>query len=719
MRTATAHDPAPQAAFKGAAAGVSSVDLTLSVFTLGEGAPGPVTATLRVAEAGSATTNVFEMGFVESPGWTNYVVKGLRPATSYAGVVRLENDLPGGVLDLPVAFETDPETGVGTAFGAAWTYGQWTSAAADFDAGNVLRGKVPETTIASTGAPWPIDQQVNASDGLDNHIPLYPDRCFLWRWTEPVWLGAFRVFYNNSDVRSAVNVASVEVLEADGTWSAIAPEPGHYNATKGLNYGFLLPATDTGALREEPVYGIRFTSDAFAYSDWHNLREVEVAAVSPETFPADLSVLSATRTQSRLSAAVAFSRPLPAAADVTAYLASDYGAEDLSAWTAAATTNAAAGATSANFAIPAGALDGMVYLRFRYVDANGISRWSESVYLPDIPEVASLPPVVAWSATVATAPDGATLAANLVDAGTGAVGGVADLSVRCSLRTNDVDGASAVVLPFADGAAEGETEAAVSGLMPARTYYARFVAANAEGGDAGTGVSDLFSFTTDQEDFGFPPASASNRWVTNTWTTASIRLEDNLLRGKTPVVEKAGIGDADLSDLTDGRVGTAGNSGPGPGAVLRFELGGTYALSEFRVYTQWSDSRATVSVASLEWRDENGVWHTIPDSAVNYGKSNSRYYAFLRPADGDEYLAVGATAFRYTQGTGGYAGFHPTREMELFGDADVGRILDVTDRSWSGGTLSATVVRPVATAFGRIRAASAAGYHDADAAAWA
>ena len=723
MRTATAHDPAPQAAFKGAEAGVSSVDLTLSVFTLGEGAPGPATATLRVAEAGSATTNVFEMGFVEAPGWTNLVARNLRPATSYAGVVRLENGLEGGVLDLPVSFETEPETGVGTAFGAAWTYGQWSGTAADFDAGNVLRGTVPEVTVASSGAASSITYQSGLCDGLfgdsDKGSQVSADLLLSWRWAEPVWLGALRLFYSGNDGRSYVGVASVEVLGADGTWSALESGPGHYNEKTGSNYGFLLPATDAGVLWSEPVYGIRFTSDAFGYNSWHRIREIEVAAASPETFPADLSVLSATRTTARLSAAVGFSRPLPAAADVTAYLASDYGAEDLSAWTAAATTNVPAGATSRNFAIPAGDLDGKVYLRFRYVDANGVSRWSESVYLPDIPEVASLPPVVAWSATVATAPDGATLAANLVDAGTGAVGGVADLSVRCALRTNDVDGASAVVLPFADGAPEGETEAAVSGLMPARTYHARFVAENAEGGDAGTGVSDLFSFTTDQEDFGFPPASASNRWVTNTWTTASIRLEDNLLRGKTPVVEKAGIGDADLSDLTDGLVGTAGNSGPGPGAVLRFELGGTYALSEFRVYTQWSDSRATVSVALLEWRDERGVWHAIPDSAVNYGKSNSRYYAFLRPADGDEYLAVGATAFRYTQGTGGYAGFHPTREMELFGDADVGRILDVTDRSWSGGTLSATVVRPVATAFGRIRAASAAGYHGAEAAAWA
>ena len=723
MRTATAHDPAPQASLKGVEAGVSSVDLTLSVFTLGEGAPGPATATLRVAEAGSATTNVFPLGFAEAPGWTNLVARNLRPATSYAGVVRLENGLEGGVLDLPVSFETEPETGVGTAFGAAWTYGQWSGTAADFDAGNVLRGTVPEVTVASSGAASSITYQSGLCDGLfgdsDKGSQVSADLLLSWRWAEPVWLGALRLFYSGNDGRSYVGVASVEVLGADGTWSALESGPGHYNEKTGSNYGFLLPATDAGVLWSEPVYGIRFTSDAFGYNSWHRIREIEVAAASPETFPADLSVLSATRTTARLSAAVGFSRPLPAAADVTAYLASDYGAEDLSAWTAAATTNVPAGATSQNFAIPAGDLDGKVYLRFRYVDANGVSRWSESVYLRDIPEVVSLPPVVAWSATVATAPDGATLAANLVDAGTGAVGGVADLSVRCALRTNDVDGASAIVLPFADGAPEGETEAAVSGLMPARTYHARFVAENAEGGDAGTGVSDLFSFTTDQEDFGFPPASASNRWVTNTWTTASIRLEDNLLRGKTPVVEKPGIGDADLSDLTDGLVGTAGNSGPGPGAVLRFELGGTYALSEFRVYTQWSDSRATVSVALLEWRDERGVWHAIPDSAVNYGKSNSRYYAFLRPADGDEYLAVGATAFRYTQGTGGYAGFHPTREMELFGDADVGRILDVTDRSWSGGTLSATVVRPVATAFGRIRAASAAGYHGADAAAWA
>ena len=93
--------------------------------------------------------------------------------------------------------------------------------------------------------------------------------------------------------------------------------------------------------------------------------------------------------------------------------------------------------------------------------------------------------------------------------------------------------------------------------------------------------------------------------------------------------------------------------------------------------------------------------------------------AFLRPADGSPFLAVGATAFRFTQGGGGSPDTHYIREMELFGEPSGGyRVLTVDAASWSGGTLSATVSRPLTNAVGTVYAVSGAAYHGTNETAW-
>ena len=212
-----------------------------------------------------------------------------------------------------------------------------------------------------------------------------------------------------------------------------------------------------------------------------------------------------------------------------------------------------------------------------------------------------------------------------------------------------------------------------------------------------------------------------NGWYCDSWATATAETVDNLLRGvlgTETTGSRASVGS--IGYLTDGVVSESKYWGPARGTSVEFELGGTFSLSEFRIYQYLDDGgRRTISIASLEWRDEACEWHRIPGSQLEFDVAKNNC-AFLRPADGAPYLAVGATAFRFTQGEGGSPDTHLIREMELFGEPSGGyRVLTVDAASWSGGTLSATVSRPLTNAVGTIYAVSGAAYHGTNETAWA
>ena len=717
MRTATAADPAPQVSIKEETVGEANWSATLEIYSLGQGAS-DVTATLRVARDGSATTNDFSVGSASVIGATTLVATGLAPSADYAGILVLDNGLADGILEIPVAFTTADTAATTVSASSAWVFGQWSGTVAAFQ-DNLLRGKQPAATIASTGATATEANLARTVNGAEDSYYLYADRQFTWTWDAPVYLTAFRVFYKNNDWRSAVNIASVEALGKDGTWTVISPAAGHYNATWGSNYGYLLPAAGETALWSEPAYGLRFTTDGYCSTDWHNFREVEADGIPVADQPADLSISSFSRTDAGVKALVAFSHELPADATVAALVAPTHGGTDLSAWTAATSVVAQAGALSQNVSIDANDLTGMNYLRFRSDDGNGGVRWSETVYLPDVEILASIPPTVLYVATRETTPSTATLAASLVDAGSGAVNNQADLYVRYAALSNDVAAATPVLV--ASGADEGETAAVLSGLMPGRVYWAQFVAVNAEGGSGGTGASDLFSFTTATDEVGGGAVSKVNGWYCDAWDAVTVEAVDNLLRGllgTETTSSRASVGS--VANLTDGIITESKYWGPARGTSVEFELGGTFSLSEFRIYQYLDDGgRRTISIASLEWRDEVGEWHRIPGSQLEFDVAKNNC-AFLRPADGAPYLAVGATAFRFTQGDGGSPDTHLIREMELIGEPSGGyRVLTVDAASWSGGTLSATVSRSFTNAVGTIYAVSGAAYHGTNETAWA
>jgi len=719
MRTQTAAVPAPQAAIKAEESGEADWTASLVVYSLGQGAD-HVDFTLRVARDGSATTNDFAMGTVSATGAVVRAATGLAPASDYEGVLLLDNGLADGTLEIPVAFRTADPVATTVSAGARWDYGAWTGTAADFHE-NVLSNRLPVVTVASTGADGTPSNLARATNGRDDDLRLAIDRLYTWTWNDPVYLTSFRIFFRNNGTQGAVNVASVEVLGEDGTWTVISPGPGHYydSANGGLNRGYLLPADGATALWDEPAYGIRFTSDGNITGSEHYLREVEAEGVLVANQPADLSIASLSRTGAGIKALVAFSHELPADATVTALVAPTHGGTDLASWNAATSVVAQVGALSQNVAIDADDLEGMNYLRFRSDDGNGGVRWSETVYLPDVEILSAIPPVVHFVAQRAATPSTATLAASLVDAGSGAVNDQADLYVRYAAVSNGVAAASPVLV--ASGAGEGETTATLSGLMPARVYWGQLVAVNAEGGSGGTGASELFTFGTAADEVGGGAVSAVNGWYCDAWSTATAETADNLLRGVIGTETTGGRASlGSVSNLTDGIITESKYWAPAAGTSVEFELGGAFSLTEFRIYQYSTDTaRRTISIASLEWRDEAGEWHRIPGSPLEFDVANNNC-AFLTPADGSPYLAVGATAFRFTQGDGGSPDTHYIREMELFGEPSGGyRALTVDAAAWSGGTLSATVSRPVTNAVGTIYAVSGAAYHGTNETAWA
>ena len=722
MRTTGAADPAPQIAIRSAEAGEGSWTANLLVYELGAGAA-EVAAVLRVARNGAAETNDISMGTILATGATNLVANGLAPDSDYAGELVFDNGNAGGRSVFPVEFRTLASPATTVPAGAVWEYGNWKVATSSFSTTSLISGKSPAVTVASTGESISMSNPANTTDRADDHVPLVANRTLEWTWDSPVYLTAFRVFFKDNSNKGSVNVASVEALGADGTWTVISPGPGHYydTANAGANRGFLVPAAGADVLWVEAAYGIRFTSDAFIQvTDYHNLREVEAEGIPVDETPADLSISILNRTEEGVKATLAFSHSLQANATVKAFVGATHGGTDESAWTLAASEAAAAGAGSQKIVVAAAALAGKNYLRFDYVDANGAIRWSETVYLPDVEILSDIPPTVVFGGVSATTPGSATIVAVLADAGSGAIDEQADLSVRYALSSNAVEAATPVLL--AANAPEGETTASLGGLMPGRDYWAQVVATNAAG-DAG--VSDVFAFSTAPDAVGGGIVSPENVWDPGTWSTATVSLEDNLLRGKTASVDAFGADttakNVGVGNLTDGVAATdSKRCQAGSGTVLRFELGGVYELSEFRIYQYSGDAgQRTISVRSLEWRDEAGEWHPLAGSSLEFD-GGSYNCASFRPAAPGGKLAVGATAFRYTQGDGGSQSYHFISEMELFGEQiSACRVLTVDAASWSGGALSATVSRPVSNAVGRIRAVSGADYHGMDAAAWA
>jgi hypothetical protein len=128
------------------------------------------------------------------------------------------------------------------------------------------------------------------------------------------------------------------------------------------------------------------------------------------------------------------------------------------------------------------------------VGADGTVSWSDSVYVPDLPVLTDVPPVVVFG----SAESGGTtadLSATVVSAGSLATEQKVDVTLQYTLDPDGfAEGVSFDTFAFADDAPVGAiAPVRVSPLRPSRRYYARFVAEN----DAGQiGTNDVFTFDT-------------------------------------------------------------------------------------------------------------------------------------------------------------------------------------------------------------------------------
>ncbi|MBQ3809868.1 MAG: hypothetical protein II839_03525, partial [Kiritimatiellae bacterium] len=457
-------------------------------------------ATLLVAPAGSAATNAFPAGTLVATGWTNLVARGLRPATSYAGVLRLDSGLAGGVRDLPVAFETAPESNdLPPVSACAWTNtGTWRTDEPPFET-NLLRA----ATYAVSGTKW-TGSTAYLSDGAfvtqSRGCGLGSGNTVTWTLAEPSDVSRIRAYAYWPDSNwMKIAIESVSFQDEAGAWTTLESS-GTVHSIGDTTQSAELSATEPGKVLFPRATGIRILFRANPSRDGTIYHEFEAFAPEADQLPPDLAVLSATRTAERLAAVVGLSHPLATNAVATAYLAAVYGAEDTNAWTAAATAPLERGAVAQSFSIPAAELAGMSYLRFRYADESGVSRWTDSVYLPDLPVLESVPPAVAFSHVAGATADTATIAAILAEAGTGAAGGAADVYLQYSLVPGAFDGLEGAWTGserlLASGVPAGATNLVATWLRPGRNYTARLVARNAAGDE---GVSESFDFSTPVE----------------------------------------------------------------------------------------------------------------------------------------------------------------------------------------------------------------------------
>ncbi|MBQ9725951.1 MAG: hypothetical protein IJV65_00410, partial [Kiritimatiellae bacterium] len=210
-----------------------------------------------------------------------------------------------------------------------------------------------------------------------------------------------------------------------------------------------------------------------------------------------LSVASAMRTAAAFTGVVSAPAGAPAFTNVVAVWGPAYAGEDTNAWAHARSVGAMSeAASSIPLTLADAELGDALYVRWCGVGADGTVSWSDSVYVPELPILTDVPPVVVFGSCAAGATT-ASISASVVSVGSLATEQAVDVTLEYSVDPDAFsDGWTGTpdTFAFASGAGVGAIPAtAVSPLKPNRRYLARFVATN-DGGQ--TGTSDVFTFDT-------------------------------------------------------------------------------------------------------------------------------------------------------------------------------------------------------------------------------
>jgi hypothetical protein len=169
-------------------------------------------------------------------------------------------------------------------------------------------------------------------------------------------------------------------------------------------------------------------------------------------------------------------------------------------------------------------------------------------------------------------------------------------------------------------------------------------------------------------------ASASPAWTTGSTTGSGgfSPASGNLILGELPSAVSNGSAGAENTGgtdrLTDGLY-AAGNGERyvmGSWGSLVYEFESASLVSGIHFYSQWNDTgRDRITIASIQAKDSNDEWQTIPNSAVNY--DDGSFNCFAKFADTNGAPLVAATTgikINFGEQGNGYVGYV---EIEIIG----------------------------------------------------
>ena len=246
---------------------------------------------------------------------------------------------------------------------------------------------------------------------------------------------------------------------------------------------------------------------------------------------------------------------------------------------------------------------------------------------------------------------------------------------------------------------------------------------NGVGSKGGDGIV-IIRYSADVESYmgGIQHLAENTQVESKVWEGRDGAVEGNILAGKVATfVSGTTPKSSDYKRLTDGKVqkDTTGNTDVrlcGDSAsdltTLQWDFDGAFDVENVRFYAYWTDGRAIVTIAKIEFQTLFG-WIEIPGSAFTAGERNLQNLAVFRSIVPGEKLVTGASAMRITfsnsvaANSDALGGWRSYREIEVMGVPNVPLTVEATASRKSGNSLvtTLTLTEGGADAYGTIYAA--------------
>jgi len=419
-------------------------------------------------------------------GTVDFTLTGLRPDTTYTGLILAENDAAVRATGAVVVFKTRGESSSSVSGATSLKKDQYPSDITSTP-GNVLLGVTgyKNGTTAYSGF----------TDGnFSTRVETVNDEYYEFMWTTPETIGSVMTYGHNGDGRSYTPVEYVEVREQDGaTWTRIWDTwtDGDYQTRNRLTFYSTegLPiALDVTGLR------IKFSRShaGTLYNDWRDIKEIEAIRIAADMSTWKLTPLSLLRDGD--SVVVNLARP--------AYFADSamtvdvlHGADETLSKTVSDVARFEVGETNVRFRVAVDAEDAYVRFKGFLLNADGFTRngnylYSASEVIGEIDLYDDPAPAITSVAVASAGPTSAKFAYTVASAGAGAAEGVAVARFGASADAL----ASFQALSGVSGALPGQGEFILYPLLSSTAYFVQCGVSN----DLGrvTWFDEVFSVTT-------------------------------------------------------------------------------------------------------------------------------------------------------------------------------------------------------------------------------